>query len=153
MLRFLESRGTQPAMEQFFEFAGNHPFLAGGTAIVLVLVIVNELRLKGQAGTSLSPNDAIRLINQGARVLDVRNAEQFAQGHLQGARHVSADAMGETVEKLKKNTSKPVLTYCDTGTVSARATAVLRGAGFDHAFSLRGGLTEWKRENLPLSQD
>jgi len=140
-------------MEQFLEFAGNHPFLVGGTAVILVLVIVNELRLRGQAGTTLSPNDAIRLINQGAHVLDVRSADQFAQGHLQGARHVSADAMGNTVEKLKKNVGKPVLTYCDTGAVSARATAVLRGAGFEQAFSLRGGVTEWKRENLPLNQD
>lgn len=139
-------------MEQFLEFAGNHPYLVGGTAVMLAFIIVTELKLRAQSGTTLSPNDAIRLINKGAQVLDVRSAEQFAQGHLQGARHVSAEAMGETVERLKKNLQKPVLAYCETGTVSARATGVLRGAGFESAFSLRGGLTEWKRENLPLAK-
>ena len=140
-------------MEQLLEFAGNHPYLVGGTAFVLAMVIVTEIRLRGQAGTTLSPNDAVRLINQGAHVLDVRSSEQFAQGHVHGARHVSADAMSETVEKLSKNLNKPVLTYCDTGAVSARATGVLRNAGFAQAFTLRGGLTEWKRENLPLIKE
>lgn len=118
--------------------------------IVTVMIIVTELRLSKERGTSLSPNQAIRLINEGAVVLDVRGGEQFSQGHIQNARNIAFADLEQNLDKLKKQKQKPVLTYCDTGGTSARAVALLRRSGFERVFNLRGGLTDWRRDSLPL---
>ena len=137
-------------MEQLFEFVSRHPYLVSGAVIVTILIVVTEVRLRREGGTGLSPNEAIRLSNHGALVLDVRDSEQFAQGHIQNARHIAFADLADSLEKLKKQKQKPVLVYCDTGGISARAVALMRRSGFEQVFSLRAGLTDWRRDNLPL---
>jgi rhodanese-related sulfurtransferase len=75
-------------------------------------------------------------------VIDARDPAQFAKGHIPGAvnmdwRHVLA----------KRNTipkNKPVLIYCNTGSLSAQAGFALRVAGWDNVRILQGGMAEWQ---------
>ena len=53
---------------------------------------------------------------------------------------------------LKKNKSKVLLTVCDSGQTSPKAAAVLRKAGYENSFSLRGGIQACRAENLPLAK-
>ncbi|MBM4195734.1 MAG: rhodanese-like domain-containing protein [Gammaproteobacteria bacterium] len=136
-------------MGQFFEFAMNHPLLVGATLIALVAAIGLEIRLRGQGGLSVAAGEAVRLINQGAAVVDVRDAANFAAGHIVDALNLSpADLRSRAEAQLKKK--KPVLVVCDSGGESAKLAGVLRQAGFDGAWALAGGLTAWQRENLPV---
>jgi rhodanese-related sulfurtransferase len=137
-------------MAQLFEFAGNHPFLVGSLVLIIVLVIVNEIRLKA-AGPELAPADAVRLINDGATVLDVRPAAQYADGHIVGARSVPLGELGGKLDGLTKKKDRPVLVYCELGSQSAKAAATLRQAGFSQVLHLKGGLAAWQRDNLPLA--
>ena len=137
-------------MAQLFEFAGNHPFLVGSLVLIIVLVIVNEIRLKA-AGPELAPADAVRLINDGATVLDVRPAAQYADGHIVGARSVPLGELGGKLDGLAKKKDRPVLVYCELGGQSAKAAATLRQAGFSQVLNLKGGLVAWQRDNLPLA--
>jgi rhodanese-related sulfurtransferase len=45
-----------------------------------------------------------------------------------------------------------LLTVCDSGQTSGKAAAVLRKAGYENSFSLRGGIQAWRAENLPLAK-
>jgi rhodanese-related sulfurtransferase len=54
---------------------------------------------------------------------------------------------GDAIDK-KKN--KVLLTVCDNGSLSGKAASLLRKAGYENVFSLRGGLGTWRAENLPL---
>ena len=91
----------------------------------------------------------MRLINQGATVVDVREAARFDGGHIVDAVNIPPDELAAKAEtRLKKK--RPVLLVCDTGARSGRLVGTLRKAGFDNAWSLDGGLAAWQRDNLPL---
>lgn len=136
-------------MQQLIEFAGNHPFLVGALFVLAVLAIANEIRLRA-AGAQASPAEAVRLINDGATVIDVRGAGPFAAGHIAGARNVPMSELGTQLESIGKRKDRPVLVYCDMGGQSGKAAAALRRAAFAEVYNLKGGLVGWQRENLPL---
>jgi rhodanese-related sulfurtransferase len=136
-------------MPQLFEFAMNHPILVGATLMALIAAIGWEIRLRGQRGLAVPAGEAVRLINQGATVVDLRDAAKFTAGHIVDAINLSAsDLQGDPESRLKKK--KPVLLVCDNGSASARLVSPLRQAGFESTWSLDGGLAAWERENLPI---
>jgi rhodanese-related sulfurtransferase len=140
-------------MERLIEYAGNHPWLVAAAILTAILVIVFELRERQHDFAAISPQEAIRLMNQGALVLDLRKPEEFAAGHLNGARRMDSAEILKAGETLKKHKEKPLLVYCETGSLGASAARILAGQGFTKAVNLRGGLVGWRAENLPLSKD
>lgn len=137
-------------MERLIEFAGNHPYLVAAAVFMVVVVIVSEMRTRIQDFAAIAPHDAIRLMNQGALVLDVREGEPYAAGHIGEARHVPLKELAGSAESLKKFREKPVVTYCETGMNGGSAARELRKLGFSKVFNLRGGLSAWRHENLPV---
>ena len=140
-------------MERLIEYIGNHYCLAGAAGVVAVLAVIFEVRARAANFAAVGPQDAIRLMNQHALVLDLRPAEQFASGHVSGARNLPPDQILKAGERLKKYKEKPVVVYCDTGSLSGSAVRQLVAQGFTKAVNLRGGLAGWRAENLPLAKD
>jgi rhodanese-related sulfurtransferase len=89
-------------------------------------------------------------MNQGALVLDVRGKEPYQAGHIGEARHLPLKDLAASTDTLKKYREKPIVAYCDTGNEGGAAARELRRLGFGKAFNLRGGLTAWLQENLPV---
>ncbi len=137
-------------MARLIEFVANHPYLVSAAVFMVVIVIVSEIRARVQDFAAIAPHDAIRLMNQGALVLDVRDGAPYAAGHIGEARHVPLKDLTGRAEGLKKFKEKPVVTYCDTGTNGGAAARELRKLGFAKVFNLRGGLGAWRQENLPV---
>ena len=137
-------------MGQLAEFATNHPLLVLGLLAAVFALLAYEIRLKSQGLTSVGAPDAVRLINRGAVVVDVRGAAEFAAGHVVNARNVPLATIEADPDVLKKQRKKTLLTVCDTGAVSSRAALALRKSGHENVFSLKGGLRSWQQENLPL---
>lgn len=137
-------------MAQMAEFAGNHVLLVLGLFGSWCLVMVYEMRLKTQSLTNVSPTDAVRLINKGAMVIDVRSPAAFETGHIVNARHIALADVDSNKAIAKKPKNKTFLTVCDDGSISGKAANILRGAGYEGAFSLKGGLKNWQTENMPL---
>jgi rhodanese-related sulfurtransferase len=109
-----------------------------------------ELWLRTRGLTNVTTADAVRLINRGALVVDVRNPEAFEAGHIVNAKNVALDKLAGNQGAVPKKKDKILLTVCDNGTTSGRAASVLRKAGYQNVFSLKGGLTGWRADNLPL---
>jgi rhodanese-related sulfurtransferase len=137
-------------MNRLLEYTTNHPFLVAAAAILAVLAIVIEIRARARGTSAIGPNDAIRLTNSGALVLDVRDAGEYEAGHIIDARHIPAADVVAQAESFKKYREKPVIVYCESGLASAGAARALRAAGFGQVVTLRGGLHTWRQENLPL---
>ncbi len=137
-------------MAQLAEFAGNHVLLVLGLLGAWCLVMVYEMRLKAQGLTNVSTTDAVRLINKGAMVIDVRPPDAFQTGHIVNARHIALADVDSNKDIAKKQKNKLFLTVCDNGSLAGKAANILRSAGYDKAFSLKGGLRGWQAENLPL---
>jgi rhodanese-related sulfurtransferase len=139
-------------MDRLIEFAGNHPYLVSAAVLAAFAVFVFEMRARSNNFAGISPQDVIRLQNQGALVLDIRTQDKYAAGHITGARQMPSDQILKAAETLKKHKEKPVVVYDDTGSLSASAARQLAAQGFTKAFSLRGGLGAWRAENLPLAR-
>src|SRR5262245_42152547 len=137
-------------MYRLIEFASHHPYLVSAAVAMVILVIVSEMRLRVQDSGAVIPNDAIRLMNHGAVVLDVRDSAQYESGPIAEARNIPLKELAGSAESLKKYREKPVITVCDTGTSGGTAARDLRKLGFTRVFNLRGGLGAWRQENLPL---
>lgn len=75
-------------------------------------------------------------------VIDARDAGQFAKGHIPGAIHMDWRQVLAQRSTIPKD--KPVLIYCNTGSLSAQAGFALRVAGWDNVRILQGGMAEWK---------
>jgi rhodanese-related sulfurtransferase len=134
------------------EYINHHPWLAGGAVLALALVVVYELRARSESFSTVSPQEAVRLLNQGAYVIDLRPAEAYASGHVSGAKQMTGEQILKANETLKKQKEKVVVVYDDTGSLGASAVRQLTAQGFTKAFSLRGGIAAWRAENLPLSK-
>lgn len=139
-------------MERLIEYTRNHPWLAGLALLLALVVLAYEWHARSQNYSALQPQEAIRLMNQGAQVLDLRGAEAFAAGHVAGARNFSAEQLAQAGDTLKKYKEKPVIVYCDSGTQGAAAVKRLHGLGFTQVFNLRGGVAAWRAESLPLQR-
>jgi rhodanese-related sulfurtransferase len=139
-------------MDRLLEYVSHHPWLAAATAIVALIVVVYEMRARSESLVSVSPQEVIRLMNQGALLLDLRSQEQYQAGHLAGARQMNSDQILKAADTLKKHKEKAVIVYDDTGSLGAAAARQLAAQGFTRAFTLRGGLVAWRADNLPLSR-
>jgi rhodanese-related sulfurtransferase len=136
-------------MAQLAEFAGNHIWLVTGLFVASLAVMFYEIRLRAQGATHVSAADAVRLINKGALVIDVRKPDEFETGHIVNARNVPAERVQQG-DEINKKKDKILLTVCADGSTSGRAAGHLRKSGYENAFSLKGGLAGWRADNLPL---
>ncbi|MGH3322562.1 MAG: rhodanese-like domain-containing protein [Streptosporangiaceae bacterium] len=80
-------------------------------------------------------------------LLDVREDDEWAAGHLDGAAHIPLGQLPGRVNEVPSGGQ--VLVYCKSGGRSAQATAFLQHAGVD-AVNLDGGVTAWSRAGRPL---
>jgi rhodanese-related sulfurtransferase len=137
-------------MDRLLEYATRHPFLVGGTVVLLLAAIAYEISKARSGGQAVGPADAVRLLNQGAVLVDVRSKAEFDGGHIIDARHVPQDEIAGAGETLKKYKDKVVITCCESGMRSGAAARVLQAQGFTKVVNLRGGLQAWRADSLPL---
>jgi phage shock protein E len=81
-----------------------------------------------EGGAQVTSGEAHQLVAQGAVLVDVRTPEEFAGGHLDGARNVPVDELAGRMGELPRD--RVLVVYCRSGARSSRAAAMLRGAGY-----------------------
>lgn len=105
-----------------------------------------------QRGNKLTMLQATQMLNQGKTlVLDVRDTEQFAAGHLRDARNIPLKELPQRISELDKLKGRPVIVVCQNGTQANRAEATLKKAGFTEVYGLNGGIAAWTGQGLPLT--
>jgi rhodanese-related sulfurtransferase len=123
-------------------------FLASG-----VMLFWPEIQRLSSGGAQIGTLEATRLMNQGMTlILDIREGEDYASGHLPRARHIPLSQLSKRVDEIGKFKDKPVIVTCRTGTKAGSATRVLRQAGFTNVFELRGGVNAWQQASLPVEK-
>ena len=109
--------------------------------------------IQGASTGGLSPTQAVQLMNRDkAVVVDVCEAEEFAAGHVVGARNVPLNQLEGKLAAQVKNKALPLILVCQTGARSGRALAIAKKLGYEQAQSLAGGLAAWRSANLPLEK-
>src|SRR3977135_2122078 len=95
--------------------------------------------------SEIDPGDVHELVGNGVSIVDVRETEEFATGHLPGAKHVPRGYLESRIEGAGPDRSQRVVLYCASGNRSAVAARTLeRELGYEHVESMTGGITLWK---------
>ncbi|MGN6203148.1 MAG: rhodanese-like domain-containing protein, partial [Solirubrobacterales bacterium] len=98
----------------------------------------------------VSREEARKLVEEGAQLVDVRAAHEWDAGHIAGARHVPLPELPQRTGELDQD--RAVVVYCRGGNRSSMATAALADAGFD-AVKLTDGIVGWSEDDLPLEPE
>ena len=93
-------------------------------------------------GATIFPEQIPRSEYARMMLIDARDAAQFSRDHIPGAVNIEWRQVLAKSSQIPKN--KPVLIYCNTGSLSAQAGFALRVAGWDNVRILQGGFAEWK---------
>ncbi|MBA2654309.1 MAG: rhodanese-like domain-containing protein [Gammaproteobacteria bacterium] len=141
-------------MKQFLEFVLNHWILWSVFVLLILIIIFEEIRGRVQGIPRVQPHDLTQLINrEDATVIDVRDHNAFAKGHILGSINIPHTQMDANIEKLKKHKDKPVVIVCGNGQTGPQEGIKLKNNGFEKIYFLSGGINAWKDAGLPLTKD
>ena len=87
---------------------------------------------------------------EGAAWIDVREADEWQEGHLPGAVHIPRGFLESRIETAVPDRNQPVVLYCASAARSAFAAKALEELGYQSVHSLAGGFTDWKRNGLEI---
>jgi len=122
-------------------------------ALISGAMLVWPLLRRGGGGARVSASDAVQLINKhDAIVVDIREANEFAAGHILNARNVPLKEIEARVKELARFKEKPVIVACDSGNRSRGGVAALKKLGFTQVYNLIGGLGAWQQAGLPTEK-
>lgn len=134
------------------EFLQNNWYWAALAAVSGSFLLFETFR-QHSGGSSLSPVQATMMINrEDALMVDLRDQNDFQQGHIPNAKHIPLAALEKRVGDLAKYKQSPIILCCGVGTRSAAAVGTLRKQGFEKVYNLQGGLNAWQQAGQPVSR-
>ena len=132
-------------------------FIVNNWMLIAIALVSGGLLLwpviQGAATAGLTPAAAVQLINrEKAVVVDVCESNEFAAGHVTGAKNIPLGELEAKLATSVKNKTLPLILVCQTGARSGRALAIAKKLGYEQAQSLGGGLAAWRAANLPVEK-
>jgi rhodanese-related sulfurtransferase len=100
--------------------------------------------------SQVSPEQARDKQQQGAMLLDVREPEEWRDGHAPDAVHIPLGSLGARIKEL--DPSQEIVTVCRSGARSTTAAKILTQAGFPNVHNLAGGMIAWAEKRLPVTK-
>ena len=133
-------------------------FLIANWFLILVALVSGGLLLwplvaGGGLSGGVKPTDAVLLINrEKAVVVDVCSGDEFAAGHVVGARNIPLAELEAKLPGAVKNKALPLILVCASGMRSGRAVAIAKKLGYEKVQSLEGGMKAWRAASLPVEK-
>lgn len=135
-------------MQNLLTFIGNHPLLISVFVVLVLLLIFTESK---RAGQSVSAQIVTNLVNRdNGLIVDIRNSDDFREGHIPGSVNVPLASLVDHVEKIRSHQDKPLILVCNTGVSTSGAGKQLKEQGFSQVYRLAGGIQSWRSDNLPV---
>ncbi|EEO28491.1 rhodanese-like domain-containing protein [Oxalobacter paraformigenes] len=104
-------------------------------------------------GAKITNSQATKIINKGkTAIIDIRDQKQYQAGHILNAIHVPFSNLEQRVSKLEKFKGQPVIIVDESGKESDKAAAILKKEGFSQVNILKGGMSSWVGEGLPVTK-
>jgi rhodanese-related sulfurtransferase len=130
------------------------PLLAASVIATLFAVgaAVTVVTIPAVAGplASVDVKQGAALQNRGAMLLDVREPDEYAQGHAPGSTLIPLGQLEQRLNELAGYKNKPVAVICHSGRRSAQAATLLEKAGFSAISNVEGGMVAWQKAGLPV---
>lgn len=90
------------------------------------------------------------LQSQGTLLIDVREPDEYAQGHAPGSTLIPLGQLEQRLQELSASKDKPIALICRSGNRSGMAQKILEKAGFTKTVNVAGGMNAWVRAGLPM---
>ena len=112
---------------------------------------IPELRTNDAGAVLVSQDEILRMIDGGTApmILDVRTAEEFAEGHVPGAINISHDELADRLAEVAAAKEAGVIVYCRSGRRAGIAEELLLGQGFSNVQHLEGDMLAWLEAKRP----
>lgn len=113
------------------------------------------LRLAAEAKhriTEIAPAEVRALAHAGAVVLDVRDREEFEDGHIEGASNLSRGTLEMRIHEVVPDKNTPIVCYCGGGNRGALAADTLQKMGYTRTVSIAGGLRAYLEQKRPRNR-
>ena len=125
--------------------------LVVGAGLVLYLLYTKGLIFANFE--SVTPQQAYEILRKDpeAVLLDVRTPQEFAQGHIEGAKPVPLQVLEERLKSLESLKGRRLIVYCRSGHRSVAASRILADRGFK-PLNVKGGINRWAAEGLPVTR-
>jgi len=98
----------------------------------------------------VSRDEARKLVDEGAQLIDVRADHEWEAGRIAGATHLPLAELAQRAGEIDQD--RPVVLYCRGGNRSSMAAAALAEAGYD-AVKMSEGIVGWDGADLPLEPE
>lgn len=122
--------------------------------VAVALMTIVKHRFASYDVANIEVAQARAMINGGALVLDVRGADSYAEGHIEGAISVPLETLETAIpEQLESAREQDIVVYCGDGvTRGPKATAILNEAGYAKAVNLKPGIKAWESAGYAMAQ-
>ena len=139
-------------MDRMIEFASNHWMMISATLMVAVMLLQDIAESLLRKYKTTSAVGAVGLMNQDdCLVLDVREPDEYANAHIEGARLITLNRLEERMYELDAHKSRHVVVVCQSGTRSPDACKKLIQQGYTQVYNPAGGMQEWEDSKLPVT--
>lgn len=139
-------------MNSIVFFITEHWVLSGLFCLLLIALIAHEWISQAVGAGAVSSEEAIQWMNhRQAVVLDIRQPDVFAEGHILSAVNIPASLLDKKLGSLQKYQDKPLIVVCMTSQEAAKVAKVLKTKSYQ-AVILKGGIQEWRAAGLPLTK-
>jgi rhodanese-related sulfurtransferase len=124
------------------------------SAIAMVISIGSTMHVSVQAAgmevKTIDVQQGKSMKAQGALLLDVREPEEYEQGHAPGSVLIPLGQLKTRLQEIRAFDAKPVVVICRSGRRSAQAADMLSQAGFTAVYNVQGGMNAWEAAALPI---
>ena len=132
---------------EIINFLIEHYYLSIPLLTVLVLLILSNAK---KGGKKISCQTLISMTNQNrALIIDIRDSESFNAGHITASKNIPQNELTRRINEIT-NIDKSVILVCDMGNISPNAGESLKKEGFEDIYLLKGGINQWRIDNLTL---
>ena len=115
--------------------------------IVIILLFISNSK---KGGLKISCQKLIALSNEDkSLIIDLRDSESFNSGHITASMNIPLNDLPRRINEINNN-EKSIILVCEMGSSSPNAGETLKKEGHKDIFILRGGINQWKMDNLPL---
>jgi rhodanese-related sulfurtransferase len=115
------------------------------------LRLVNDAKSRIREVSVEQTHERLRA-NQGAKLIDVREDNEWTEAHAQGAEHLGKGIIERDIEARVPDKSTELILYCGGGYRSALAADVLQRMGYSNVWSMAGGWKAWKESGAPIEE-
>ena len=122
-------------------------------ASLLAALVVTEFKHFSKKYEEISPQDAVVLINrENALLLDMRESSEIEnEGIIRGAMPMAISSLKNRLAQIGNAKGRPIIAYCASGLRAASGCAILCQNGYSRVYNLKGGMSAWKQNNLPVN--